>query len=85
MNEADLASIMDTMEDEESLKIFRILPKAMAADVFADLEFDAWKIADGWIYWSYKLYPDGQYSGDSAWKESWDFRHCIENRWMKIR
>ena len=51
----------------------------------ADLEFDAWEIADGWIYWSYKLYPDGQYSGDSAWKESWDLRRCIENRWIKIR
>lgn len=51
----------------------------------ADLEFDAWETADGWIYWSYKLYPDGQYSGESAWKESWDFRRCIENRWLKIR
>ena len=38
MNEADLAAIMDTMEDEESLKIFRILPKNMAADVFPLLE-----------------------------------------------
>ncbi len=40
MNEADLAAIMDTMEDEESLKIFRILPKDMAADVFPLLEVD---------------------------------------------
>ncbi len=40
MQTADIAAVMDDMEDEESLKIFRILPKAMAADVFADLEFD---------------------------------------------
>ena len=40
MNEADLAAIMDTMEDEDSLKIFRILPKDMAADVFSLLEVD---------------------------------------------
>ena len=40
MNTADLAAIMDEMEDEDSLKIFRLLPKSMAADVFADLEID---------------------------------------------
>jgi len=40
MNSADLAAIMDDMEDEESLKIFRLLPKNMAADVFAELEID---------------------------------------------
>ena len=40
MMEADIASIMDSMEDEESLKLFRILPKTMAADVFAELEID---------------------------------------------
>ena len=40
MQTADIAAVMDEMEDEESLKIFRILPKSMAADVFADLEFD---------------------------------------------
>ena len=48
----------------------------------ADLEFDAWEMTDGWIYWSYKLYPDGKYSGDSAWKESWDFRCCVKNGWL---
>ena len=37
MMEADIASIMDSMEDEDSLKLFRILPKTMAADVFAEL------------------------------------------------
>jgi len=40
MNTADIADAMSEMEDEESLKMFRILPKDMAADVFADLEMD---------------------------------------------
>ncbi len=40
MNTADIADAMSEMEDEDSLKMFRILPKDMAADVFADLELD---------------------------------------------
>ena len=40
MMEVDIASIMDSMENEDSLKIFRILPKSMAADVFAVLAVD---------------------------------------------
>ena len=40
MMEVDIASIMDSLENEDSLKIFRILPKSMAADVFAELEVD---------------------------------------------
>lgn len=40
MNAADIAAVMDDMEDEESLRIFRILPKSMAADVFANLELE---------------------------------------------
>ncbi len=40
MNTADIAAFMDEMEDEDSLKMFRILPKSMAADVFAQLEMD---------------------------------------------
>ena len=40
MNTTDIADAMSEMEDEESLKMFRILPKDMAADVFADLELD---------------------------------------------
>ena len=40
MNAADVAAVMDDMEDEESLKIFRILPKTIAADVFANLEIE---------------------------------------------
>lgn len=40
MNTVDIAAVMDEMEDEDSLKMFRILPKDMAADVFANLELD---------------------------------------------
>ncbi len=40
MQAADIAAVMDDLEDEDSLKIFRILPKSMAADVFANLELD---------------------------------------------
>ena len=40
MNTVDIAAAMSEMEDEDSLKMFRILPKDMAADVFADLELD---------------------------------------------
>lgn len=40
MQAADIAAVMDDMEDEDSLKMFRILPKNMAADVFAQLEID---------------------------------------------
>ena len=40
MNVVDVATIMDDMEDEDSLRLFRILPKGMAADVFSNLEID---------------------------------------------
>jgi len=40
MNIADIATIMEEMEEEELLKIFRILPKSMAADVFSYLEVE---------------------------------------------
>ena len=39
-NPADIAAVMDELEDEDSLKIFRVLPKSIAADVFAQLEVD---------------------------------------------
>lgn len=41
MNTADIAAVMEEMEEEELLKIFRILPKNMAADVFSYLEVDS--------------------------------------------
>ncbi len=40
MNVVDIAFVMDEMKDEDSLRLFRILPKDMAADVFANLEID---------------------------------------------
>ena len=40
MNTDDVAAVIEEMEEEELLKIFRILPKSMAADVFSYLEVD---------------------------------------------
>ena len=40
MNDADIASCMDELEDPEMLKVFRILPKDLAADVFSYLEVE---------------------------------------------
>ncbi len=40
MNEADIAAILEELEKKDMLKIFRILPKDMAADVFSYMEFD---------------------------------------------
>ncbi len=41
MNIADIAVVMEQIEESELLKIFRILPKNMAADVFSYLEVDS--------------------------------------------
>ena len=41
MNTADIAVIMEELDEEEMLKIFRILPKNMAADEFSYLEVDS--------------------------------------------
>ncbi len=41
MNIADIAFVMEELEEGELLKIFRILPKSMAADVFSYLEVDS--------------------------------------------
>ena len=40
MNEADVAALMEQLEEEEMLKMFRILPKDLAADVFSYLEVE---------------------------------------------
>ena len=40
MNDADIAAVMEDLEDEELLKMFRILPKSVAADVFSYLEVE---------------------------------------------
>lgn len=41
MNVSDLAEILEAMEDEDMLKMFRLFPKELAADVFAQLEDDS--------------------------------------------
>ncbi|MCM1262104.1 MAG: magnesium transporter [Butyrivibrio sp.] len=40
MNVADIAASMEEMERDDLLKLFRILPKSMAADVFSYLEIE---------------------------------------------
>ena len=40
LNEADIASFLQELEDDEMLKIFRILPKSLAADVFSYLPLE---------------------------------------------
>lgn len=40
MNVADIAAHMEEMERDDLLKLFRILPKSMAADVFSYLEIE---------------------------------------------
>ena len=40
LNEADIAAIMEEMEEKEMLKIFRILPKDLAAEVFSYMEVE---------------------------------------------
>ena len=40
LNDADIAAFMEELDEEDLLKVFRILPKSIAADVFAYLEVD---------------------------------------------
>ncbi len=41
MNEADVAAILEELKEQEMLKVFRILPKDIAADVFSYMEVDS--------------------------------------------
>lgn len=41
INDADIAVILEEMDEDDMLKVFRILPKNMAADVFSYLEVDS--------------------------------------------
>lgn len=41
MNTVDIAAALEELEEEDLLKIFRILPKSMAADVFSYLEVES--------------------------------------------
>ncbi len=40
LNEADIAGLLENLEEEDMLKIFRMLPKDLAADVFSYLDVD---------------------------------------------
>ncbi|MCR4704504.1 MAG: magnesium transporter [Lachnospiraceae bacterium] len=40
MNDADIAAFIEELDEEDFLKVFRILPKSIAADVFAYLPVD---------------------------------------------
>ena len=40
LNEPDIAAVLQELEEDEMLKIFRILPKSLAADVFAYLDLE---------------------------------------------
>lgn len=35
LNDADIAGLLEELEEEDMLKVFRILPKDLAADVFS--------------------------------------------------
>lgn len=41
INIADIALILEELDEEDELKVFRILPKSMAADVFSYLEVES--------------------------------------------
>ena len=41
MNDADVATCLEELEEEDMMKVFRIMPKDMAADVFSYLEVDS--------------------------------------------
>jgi magnesium transporter len=40
LNDADIADLLNDLEEEDLLKVFRILPKDLAADVFSYLDVD---------------------------------------------
>ena len=40
MNEADIAAALEELEEKDQLKVFRILPKDMAADVFSYMDVE---------------------------------------------
>ena len=38
LNDADIAALLEEMEEQDMLKVFRILPKDLAADVFSYMD-----------------------------------------------
>lgn len=41
MNDADIAACLEELDEAEMMKVFRIMPKDMAADIFSYLEVDS--------------------------------------------
>lgn len=50
----------------------------------AQMELDTWDNTSGWFYWNYKLFNNPEDYAREKWKESWDFRQCIKNKWLKL-
>ena len=48
----------------------------------ADLQLKAWDESAGFIYWSYKLWPENDIPMDEDWKEAWDLRRDWERGYM---
>lgn len=46
------------------------------------MQIDAWKNTDGWFYWNYQLVKDMSKRLEIEWKESRDFRRCIQHGWI---
>ena len=40
LNDADIAVLLEELEEQDMLKVFRILPKDLAADVFSYMDVD---------------------------------------------
>ena len=60
MNEVDIASFINALPEEEALKSFRLLPKSLASDIFAELEPDVQRqLAEGINDKEIKLLFDG--------------------------
>lgn len=43
MNEHDIASVLEELNEDDLIKIFRLLPKSMASDVFVNLDYQIQK------------------------------------------
>ncbi len=48
----------------------------------AKLQLAAWNQSAGSVYWNYQLWREQELTLDDEWKESWDFRRCIDEGWM---
>ncbi|MBR3366391.1 MAG: cellulase family glycosylhydrolase [Lachnospiraceae bacterium] len=48
----------------------------------AEIELSVWEETAGWYYWNYQLRKDLSDMPDQRWKDPWDLRRCIEERWL---